>query len=200
MSKIINSCDKGDIETFKKLFSENEDKEKLLILACDKGNLEIVIFLTDNKADIHIENDEPLRIAVNKAHTEIVEYLIKKGANVNADKYILSWACETEQVKVVKLVDNGADFSDGWPLKFACIVGNKEIVNYLIEKGANVQAQNNGALVVACYNGRTEIVKILIENGADINAKNDMLYYLQNSDNREEIMKLLKENKLKIYN
>ena len=62
------------------------------------------------------------------------------------------------------LVDNGADFSNGWPLKYACIVGNKEIVNFLIEKGADVQVQNNEALVVACYNGRTEIVKILIEN------------------------------------
>ena len=126
MSKIFNACDKGDVKIFKKLFSENEDKEKLLILACEKGHLEIIFFLLENGANIHIENDEPLRIAVKNEHTKIVEYLIENGANVNADEYILSWACETEQIKVVKLlVDNGADLNiftskNETPLHAAC--------------------------------------------------------------------------------
>lgn len=56
----------------------------------------------------------------------------------------------------------------------ASIRGNIETVQTLLDKGADVNAKNNGgytALWWASFNGHADIVKLLIENGADINVK-----------------------------
>lgn len=50
------------------------------------------------------------------------------------------------------------------------------MLNYLIEKGVDVNAKNNNgytALMDATFIGNTEIMKILIKSGADVNAKNN---------------------------
>ena len=53
--------------------------------------------------------------------------------------------------------------------------GRKEIVELLINKGANVNSKDVFGVTplhLAALGGKTEIAKILIENGANINAKN----------------------------
>ena len=53
--------------------------------------------------------------------------------------------------------------------------GRKEIVELLINKGANVNSKDFFGVTplhLAALGGNTEIAKILIENGANINAKN----------------------------
>jgi len=50
--------------------------------------------------------------------------------------------------------------------------GNKELVQYLVDKGANVNAQTPGhetALHQAAWKGAYEIVNVLVENGAKLN-------------------------------
>ena len=42
--------------------------------------------------------------------------------------------------------------------------GNKEIVEMMIEKGAD---DWNEGLIIACYEGNKEIVELMIEKGAD---------------------------------
>ena len=62
------------------------------------------------------------------------------------------------------------------PLHYACKSGDLQIVQYLIEKGANVEAQNsigNGPLHLASGYGKTNIVKYLISKGANKYAKNE---------------------------
>ena len=46
----------------------------------------------------------------------------------------------------------------------ACKIGNKEIVEMMIEKGAN---DWNYALIGACKGGNKEIVELMIEKGAN---------------------------------
>lgn len=61
------------------------------------------------------------------------------------------------------------------PLLMAGEKGNLEIVKYLIEKGAKINAQNadgNTALHLAARRDHFPIVKYLIKNGIDVNAKN----------------------------
>lgn len=58
-------------------------------------------------------------------------------------------------------------------LMYAVWVGNTEAVKYLIEKGADVNAQDAGgatALHLAAWRGHTPIAVYLIEKGASANA------------------------------
>lgn len=53
--------------------------------------------------------------------------------------------------------------------------GHLEIVKYLRERGANIEARDdfgNTALIQASFKGRFEVVKYLIEKGANIDKKN----------------------------
>ena len=50
-----------------------------------------------------------------------------------------------------------------------------DVVKFLVEKGADVNAKNirgNTALMWASRMGNLEVAKLLLEKGADINAKN----------------------------
>jgi ankyrin repeat protein len=59
-----------------------------------------------------------------------------------------------------------------WKAAFA---GHTEVVKFLLEKGAEVNAKGTiggtTALMVASQNGHAEVVKVLLEKGADVNVK-----------------------------
>ncbi len=62
---------------------------------------------------------------------------------------------------------------------------NEEIVQELIERGADINAMNNSgitALMSASFNGHIEVVKELIKRGADVNARKTALIYAKNQD------------------
>jgi ankyrin repeat protein len=54
------------------------------------------------------------------------------------------------------------------------LAGIEQVAYYLIEKGAEVNAQQGRygfALQAASYSGHEAIVKVLLENGAEVNAQ-----------------------------
>ena len=55
-------------------------------------------------------------------------------------------------------------------LKYIGELKNVEVVKYLIENGADIQACYNAALRWSANYGHFEVVKYLIENGADVQA------------------------------
>ena len=62
------------------------------------------------------------------------------------------------------------------PLLAAALMGQTEMVEFLIRKGADVDAKGGDggtALHAAAFLGQYEVAKLLIENGADINARNN---------------------------
>ena len=106
----------------------------------------------------------PLHLTADRGHTEVVELLISKGADVNAK------------------------MKDGWtPLHSAARYGRKghrhwEITELLIANGADVNAITNQGehfhvkypwtpLHIAAINGHKEIAELLIAAGADVNAE-----------------------------
>jgi ankyrin repeat protein len=48
-----------------------------------------------------------------------------------------------------------------------------EVVRYLVEKGANVHADNDYALRWSAQNGHLDVVRCLVEKGANVRADND---------------------------
>lgn len=114
--------------------------------AAKDGNLAAVKFLVEKGARLDVLdkwNDTPLHVAanvkVNKGHTEVVDYLIKNGADINlTHNYTpIHLAITRGNLDMVKcLIDNGADLyikraCDGTPLTYAKQQGQVEIVNYM---------------------------------------------------------------------
>jgi ankyrin repeat protein len=54
------------------------------------------------------------------------------------------------------------------PLRAAAMMGNAEMVKFLVDKGANVQASNNEALLYAAKRQDDATVSLLLSKGADI--------------------------------
>ena len=96
--------------------------------------------------------DTALIVASNNGHTEIVEMLLKAGANVDArNKY-----CYTALIEA------------SWG-------SHVDIIRMLLKAGADVNAQNHfgyTALIEASINGNTtDIVEMLLDAGADVNVR-----------------------------
>lgn len=106
--------------------------------------------------------DKKLYKAIENNNFKEVKSLISKGVNVNQ---IIS--IETPDIS-----------NKGTPIIFASILGNKDIVELLIENGADINSKvTNGAhtgytpLMFASWFGNKEIVELLIKNRADLNSK-----------------------------
>jgi len=87
-----------------------------------------------------------------------------------------------DSAKVLSLIEDGADVNDKnakskneWtPLHLACANKNFNLVELLIEHGANVESKSKGhitPLSIACLSEYFNIAKLLIEHGANIESK-----------------------------
>jgi hypothetical protein len=131
----------------------------------------------------------PLHLTAFMGHVELVNYLLEKGADVNAvqlsaglntGKTPLYHAIVQGHVAVAKiLVQRGAqvnitqmdaDTETGLtPLHIAAIIGHVELVDYLLDNGANVNANeflDQTPLQVAFDSHHNQVVQRLIQRGA----------------------------------
>lgn len=152
----IMACDRGNIETANVLLKAGA--EDSLPMAAARGDLEAVKAFIAKGVDINTreknyDQDTALTFASNLGHTEIVKYLLEKGANVNL-----------------------SDANGRTPLWYASGVDNFENVKLLINAGADVNKRpKNGetAIIRAACNGQTETIKLLLAKKANINDKTD---------------------------
>lgn len=97
-----------------------------------------------------------MKAARNCNATDVVSFLLEKGANFNDEQY--------------------RDTINQTPIIVAAQHGCTEIVRLLIEAGIkdinHKNDQGESALLTAAQEGHKEIVKILLEAGADINQPN----------------------------
>ena len=129
---------------------------KDLLQAIESGDLELVKKSKVRDFD-SVDEEEKTYLhhacACNKGSAEIVDYLIQKGADMNAK-----------------------DNSGKTALMRASMDGRAEAIDKLIEFGADVNAKDNSgktALIRASIDGRKEAIDKLIEFGADVNVKDN---------------------------
>ncbi len=89
------------------------------------------------------------------------------------DELFLEAVYEGKKEKVIELLNKGADIhaQEDEALMSAANDGNEEMVKELLERGADVHAQDDNALRVATYMGRKEVIKELLDRGADVYAR-----------------------------
>jgi uncharacterized protein len=158
------------------LAGPNED----LLMAAEKGKTKRILEALENGADVNAADPRgwtPLMKAVTHNHSEAVNLLIERGANVNAREKILGLM----------------------PLMMSGTEGGADMVSLLLDSGAHVNAvDNNGstALMIYCVAGRGDIIGLLVGRGADVNIKNKhggTALKLATMTGNAGIVKLLKE-------
>ncbi len=173
---------------------------EMFINAAKQKNLRKIKILLTKGVDIDYHDKETemtaLIIACSEAdgiNYEIVKHLIDNGAKLNeSDNYwytALMTACSLRKginPEIVKyLVDNGAELNchdiiqEYSALMFACVNKQLSIVEYLIEKGAFINTQDDmgfTALFNAALRDNIEMVDLLILKGADVTIKNEYQY------------------------
>lgn len=152
--------------------------------AASDGLLEPLAVLINGGAEIdalNMHGRSPLCFASDKGHYECAQYLLLRGADVNAqgqNQYPLHVAAQQGRSKIVKLllaykapINNQITTGDT-PLITALVFGHQRTALLLIRKGADITIKNiDGATAVhaAAQMGCDKVLKVLLENGAAIN-------------------------------
>lgn len=117
--------------------------------AAPEGHKEIVEVLLAHSADVNLGekyyNRTAAEMAMGRNHTEIVELLVSKGADISP-LYLALYMKDQSMAK--SLIESGADVNKRTPygttpLDRAVGAGLKDIVELLIEKGAEINTQDN---------------------------------------------------------
>ncbi|TPX49632.1 hypothetical protein SeLEV6574_g01368 [Synchytrium endobioticum] len=166
----------------KHVHGHNEKGETPLFLAAWRDR--------PNKAEIRKKlitwNSTPLWVACEYGHLEVVEYLIDRGAEVDAvegkyDRTALFSAIWCGHSKVVMcLIEKGGATWIKTPTKFMFDAiygkGNMEVIQYLVKHGADLNDTDgdDGGTPIhkAAWEGNVEAVKYFIHCGCPINGTN----------------------------
>jgi serine/threonine-protein phosphatase 6 regulatory ankyrin repeat subunit B len=181
--------------------------------------MEVVKLLIQNGADIksssasapswHAEKWTILHGAVYGGNKDMVEFLIDKGADINArdsvDRSPFHIALNEGYGEVAKLLDK----TDSCVLSIAASLGDREVVKRILEDKSEEERViitnpekegKRGPLHFAANCGSLEVVKLLVENGADISSSaNDGFtpLHMAASDGYSDVVEFIVEEAIK---
>lgn len=130
-----------------------------------KGHIEIVRILSQNGADIHIDQDYPMRLAASGGHTLLVEYFLDHGATVHS--------------------------RDNFALIMSSRYGFDAIVDLLIQRGADGSARNYAAIMESAKNGYLNITRKLFSTFLQLETSESCLFWAIEQENFELVKNLL---------
>jgi ankyrin repeat protein/beta-lactamase regulating signal transducer with metallopeptidase domain len=196
-------------------FFVSKGLEPSILIASYLGDLDEVKDLVDDGSSVNGTPTSPywhspLHVAAIGGQRHVAEFLIAKGANVNAvdknDWTALHLAAIHDHKDVGELIiAKGADVDarniwGGTPLHQAARYGATEMVELLLAKGADVNVHNKSGLTplhMAGENSGTEVPRLLLANGADLNARMNRsltpLHYAVIYEQRELVELLIDE-------
>ncbi len=157
----------------------------------------------------HKHHGTTFHVASYSGHEKIVQIMLDRGADVNAQGgiygnalQIASWIGHEKIVQI--LLDRGAVVNVqsgiyGNALQIASTRGHEKIVQMLLSGGANVNAQtreDQTPLQAASYNGHEKVVQILLDNEADVNVQGKLGSALRIASGfaHEKVVRILLDN------
>lgn len=156
-----------------------EDGRTPLSYAAEGGQEKVAAFLLTKGADVN--EGAALAYAAAGGHKDLVAYLLEKGADPNRTRggWSLSYAAKKGNTLVSEPISPKGVQVYTWangltPLHFAARNGHRDVVEFLLMKGADVDAEDSDMdtpLHYAAGMGHSDVVAVLIAKGADISAE-----------------------------
>lgn len=163
------------LESVKDINIVNSEEKSPLMLACSRGDLELVRLLISKGARINFlseKKETPLSAAVSSGNLELVKFLIKSGAGKNLGNSILSKALAlNDQEKAYEianyLLDIGVKISTS-DLTVAAGRGLETLVDRILASGLSLTSFLNEytPLMAASQGGHVNIIKKLLKTKA----------------------------------
>ncbi|XP_034467329.1 B-cell lymphoma 3 protein homolog isoform X1 [Hippoglossus hippoglossus] len=174
---------------------QDEDGDTALHIAVVQGELAIVctlihlLLLARRGLDIYNNlRQTPLHLAVITQQPEIVDVLLKAGADPTAldrnGQTALHLCCEYNQRECLSVVLSRSsspmcleirNYEGLSPLHVAVLQGHKDLARMLLDAGSDINAMDiksgQSPLMHAVENNNADMVHFLIENGCDVNSQ-----------------------------
>jgi ankyrin repeat protein len=189
----VLACQYGYIQIVRYFLDQggNTDIGVGLMRATEEGYLEIVELLltfTSNRAF----PDFALSKAARRGHSDIVRFLLSKGADVaSLSGESLRFAIENNHPDVVRiLLENGAELKEGL-ITTAVAYGHTEIVRLLLNRGLDIRQFDNYGLFRAVENGYIEMVRYLLDHGIPVLGGEEWILRLLLSEHRTDTQQLV---------
>lgn len=180
-------------------------QELILLTVSEHGHEIIAQWMLDLGTNIHAglgNRDPPIQRAVAGGHYRIVQLLLAGGASQVEGRHgtLLHQAAWRGFVKVAQvLIDHGADIDAcrPTPIAVAASCGHVDMVQFLIEKGANLPLEASGHMALRCAarNGHELIIRLLVGGGVDVDGTDEEFNPLLNAilEGHDQVAKTLVE-------
>lgn len=201
--------------------SKTKNGMPILIHAVGGGSTEVIELLLSSGADVNAKDSQgqsALWFAAWEGQGEVVHLLLDRGADVNTSsndgrtalmRAVIGGKSEPDQIRMIKvMLDKGANVNAQDKARENALIaaingGRLEVVHFLIERGADVNAKagpkaNFGmtALMNAAYWGQVKMVELLLAKGADVNAKGykgETALMIASKGKHQQVVELLKK-------
>ena len=134
-----------------------------LEMACLGGDLGTVRCLIDHGAPVEELERRTLKLTLKPGRRQLIQYLLDQGAKFDGYQVLLN-ACEDGDLERAKdlIAQEMCPGEDYGELLLAASDGNQaEMVQYLIDRGADFEGHDRQMFAEACEHGRLEIVQLL---------------------------------------
>ncbi|KAK8876902.1 ankyrin 1 [Apiospora arundinis] len=179
---IVTSLQAPRFAPLRKSLSEPDKVKKKIREAIEGGQLNIIRQFIGTQT--HFKDALPsdsVSLATQYKHENMVEFLLNKGASVEAESTfgtpLRTAALFNSESLIRLLLKRGAQVNAhgqfGVALQAAAMKGHTSVMKLLIDEGANVNQRTEvygTALQAAAYHGHEDAVEILLDAGADIYA------------------------------
>jgi ankyrin repeat protein len=174
VTPLLEASQTGDAEMMDLLLKAGADPkrthtegETTLMAASRAGSVPAVRLLLDHGVDVNaadsFQHETALMWAAAEGHLDVVDTLLKAGANPNIQAHINAITAR-----------KNADHPTGGfsALMWAARNGSEDVVRRLVQGGADMNLKNGdnaSAAMIAIYNDRFDLAKVLWDLGADVN-------------------------------
>lgn len=166
-----------------KIYTEQEiaHQEKLnkdLLEACLKQQIKNVRLLLNAGADPDMEDEDGatlLGIMASLGFLDVIKVLLENGADINTRSDVTGYT----------------------PLYVAVMRNNQRVVDYLVQKGADVSIRNKAGMnpfIAACWSEDVALVNILINYAADKEIEEGLFFACTNNKTDKIIKILIQKN------